>query len=218
LTILNGEKRGGKMKNYAKIYALVLVLALVTVWAGGCASSQTGKSAKEGAVLGAVGGAVAGGVSALIFGGNVAQGAAAGAAIGAASGAATGATAGAMADNQAKQQQAKEQQVEELKKRIGDQNFEAATFLAKCNHRKAIDTAQKAESSADAQQRLYALYIQAVAAEESGDQKLASSVYSRVLQEDPSRGPEDKLKTQCLQGVMKVQKIRQENGLPPLCK
>jgi len=170
-------------------------------------------------VLGAVGGAVAGGVGALIFGGNVAQGAAAGAAIGAASGAATGATAGAMADREAKEQQAKQQQIEELKKRIGDQNFEAATYLAKCNHRKAIDSAQKAEaSSQDSQQRLYAQYIQAIAAEESGDQKLASSVYSRVLQEDPSRGPEEKLKTQCLQGVMKVQKVRQENGLPPLCK
>jgi uncharacterized membrane-anchored protein YhcB (DUF1043 family) len=207
------------MKSYVRICALVLALGLVTVWAGGCASSQTGKSAKEGAVLGAVGGAVAGGVSALIFGGNVAQSAAAGAAIGAASGAATGATAGAMADKQMKDQQAKEQQLEELKKRIGDQNFEAATFLAKCNHRKAIDTAQKAEaSSQDAQQRLYALYIQALAAEESGDQKLASSMYSRVIQEDPSRGPEEKLKTQCLQGVMKIQKVRQENGLPPLCK
>jgi len=207
------------MKKYTKICGLVLALGLATVWAMGCASSQAGKGAKEGAVLGAVGGAVAGGVSALIFGGNVGQGVAAGAAIGAASGAATGATSGAMADNAAKQQQAKEQQVEELKKRIGDQNFEAATFLAKCNHRKAIDTAQKAEaSSQDAQQRLYALYIQAVSAEESGDQKLASSVYSRVIQQDPSRGPEDKLKTQCLQGVMKVQKIRQENGLPPLCK
>jgi hypothetical protein len=207
------------MKNYAKICALVLALGLATVWAGGCASSQAGKSAKEGAVLGAVGGAVAGGVSALIFGGNVGQGVAAGAAIGAASGAATGATAGAMADKQMKDQQAKEQQVEEIKKRIGDQNFEAATFLAKCNHKKAIDTAQKAEaSSQDAQQRLYALYIQALAAEESGDQKLASSMYSRVIQEEPSRGPEEKLKTQCLQGVMKIQKVRQENGLPPLCK
>jgi hypothetical protein len=124
-----------------------------------------------------------------------------------------------MADKQMKDQQAKEQQVEELKKRIGDENFEAATFLAKCNHRKAINTAQKAEaSSQDAQQRIYALYIQALAAEESGDQKLASSTYSRVIQEDPSRGPEEKLKTQCLQGVMKVQKIRQEKGLPPLCK
>jgi hypothetical protein len=207
------------MKNYLKICALVLALGLVTVWAGGCASSQAGKSAKEGAVLGAVGGAVAGGVSALIFGGNVGQGVAAGAAIGAASGAATGATAGAMADKQMKDQQAKEQQVEEIKKRIGDQNFEAATFLAKCNHRKAIDTAKKAEaSSQDGQQRLYALYIQALAAEESGDQKLASLMYSRIIQEEPSRGPEEKLKTQCLQGVMKIQKVRQENGLPPLCK
>jgi hypothetical protein len=215
----NAKERGPKMKNCVRICALVLVLGLVTVWAGGCGSSQASKGAKEGAVLGAVGGAVAGGVSALIFGGNVAQGVAAGAAVGAASGAATGATSGAMADKQMRDQQAREQQLEETKKRIGEENFEAAVFLAKCNHKKAVNTAQKAEaSSKDAQQRLYALYIQAIAAEEAGDQKLASSTYSKVIQEDPSRGPEEKLKTQCLQGVMKVQKLRQENGLPPLCK
>lgn len=177
----------------------------------------------EGAALGAVGGAVAGAVGALIFGGNVAQGAAAGAAIGAASGAATGAVSGAMADSKVKEQEAKEQQkqqqVAELKKRIGDQNFEAANLLAHCKHPQAIAAAQKAESSRQtAEQRLYALYIQAVAAEESGDQRLASSAYSRVVQEDPSRGPVEKLRTQCLEGIMKIQKLRKENGLPPLCK
>jgi tetratricopeptide (TPR) repeat protein len=158
-------------------------------------------------------------VGALIFGGNVAQGAAAGAAMGAASGAATGAVAGSMADSKAKDQQAKQRQIEELKEKIGDQNFEAANLLAHCKHRQAIETAQKAYSSTqNPDQRLYALYIQAVAAEESGDQKSASSAYDRAIQDDPSRGPAEKIRAKCLEGVMKAQKVRQDYGLPPLCK
>ena len=108
---------------------------------------------------------------------------------------------------------------EELKEKIGDQNFEAANLLAHCKHRQAIGTAQKAYSSAqNLDQRLFALYVQAVAAEESGDQGTASSAYAQAVKDDPSRGPEEKVRVQCLEGVMKVQKIRQEYGLPPTCK
>ena len=207
------------MKNYAKTCVLIVALVQAMVWSGGCASSQAGRAAGEGAALGAVGGAVAGAVGALIFGGNVAQGAAAGAAMGAASGAATGAVAGSMADSKAKEQQAKQQQVAELKQKIGDQNFEAANLLAHCKHRQAIGAAQKAYSSTqNPDQRLYALYIQAVAAEESGDQKSASSAYDQAIQDDPSRGPAEKIRAKCLEGVMKAQKVRQDYGLPPLCK
>jgi hypothetical protein len=143
--------------------------------------------------------------------------------MGAASGAATGAVSGAMADSKVKEQEAKEQQkqqqVAELKKRIGDQNFEAANLLAHCKHRQAIGAAQKAYSSTQIpEQRLFALYIQAVAAEESGDRELASSVYARAVQDDPSRGPVEKIKVQCLEGVMKAQKVRKDYGLPPLCQ
>jgi hypothetical protein len=207
------------MKSWVKIFALILAWGQAVLWSGGCAGSQAGRGAAEGAVLGTVGGTVAGAVGALIFGGNVAQGAAAGAAMGAASGAATGAVSGAMADSKAKDQQAKQRQLEELKEKIGDQNFEAANLLAHCKHRQAIGAAEKAYSSTqNPEQRLYALYIQAVAAEESGDQKSASSIYARAIQDDPSKGPVEKMKVQCLEGVMKIQKLRKDYGLPPLCK
>jgi hypothetical protein len=213
------ERERRKMKNYLRVCALILALGLAIVWAGGCASSQAAKGAGEGAVLGTVGGAVAGAVGALIFGGNVAQGAAAGAAMGAASGAATGAVSGAMADSKIKEQEAKQKQAAELKEKIGDQNFEAANLLAHCKHRQAIGAAQKAYSSTqNPEQRLYALYIQAVAAEESGDGESASKVYAQAVQDDPSRGPVEKVKVKCLEGVMKIQKVRQDYGLPPLCK
>ncbi len=194
-------------------------MAQVVVWSGGCGSSQAARGAGEGAAMGAVGGAVAGAVGALIFGGNVAQGAAAGAAMGAASGAATGAMSGAMADNKAEEQQAKQKQAAALKEKIGDQNFEAANLLAHCKHRQAIGAAEKAYSSTQSpEQRLYALYLQAVAAEELGDPKTASSVYAKAIQDDPSKGPVEKMKVQCLEGVMKIQKVRKDYGLPPLCK
>jgi len=207
------------MKNYVRICALILALGQVMVWTGGCASSRAGQGAKEGAVMGAVGGGVAGAVGRLIFGGNVLEGAAAGAAIGAASGAATGAVSGAMADSKIEEQEAKKRQLEELKEKIGDQNFEAANLLAHCKHRQAIAAAQKAYSSTqNPEQRIFALYIQAVAAEESGDRELASSVYAQAVQDYPAKGPVEKIKVQGLEGVMKTQKVRQDYGLPPLCK
>jgi hypothetical protein len=139
--------------------------------------------------------------------------------MGAASGAATGAVSGAMADSKIKEQEAKKRQLEELKEKIGDQNFEAANLLAHCKHRQAIGAAQKAYSSTqNPEQRLFALYIQAVAAEESGDRDMASSVYAQAIKDDPSKGPVEKMKVQCLEGVMKAQKVRKDFGLPPLCK
>jgi hypothetical protein len=124
-----------------------------------------------------------------------------------------------MADSKAKDQQAKQKQLEELKEKIGDQNFEAANLLAHCKHRQAIGAAQKAYSSTqNPEQRLFALYIQAVAAEESGDRDMASSVYAQAIKDDPSKGPVEKMKVQCLEGVMKAQKVRKDFGLPPLCK
>jgi len=84
---------------------------------------------------------------------------------------------------------------------------------------KAIAAAQKAYSSTqNPEQRIFALYIQAVAAEESGDRELASSVYAQAVQDYPAKGPVEKIKVQGLEGVMKTQKVRQDYGLPPLCK
>lgn len=204
---------------------LAILFALgAIVTASGCASdSQAGKAAGQGATMGMVGGAVAGAVGSLLFGGNVAEGAAKGAVIGAASGAATGAVAGSMADSAAKEKAAApakpDPKVAELRQRIGDRNYASALLLAQCKHREAIASADETlAATQDRQQRTYAMLIQGVAAEESGDKALAASIYPKIVQEDPSRGSAEKLRADTLEGVMKVQTARSERGLPPTCK
>jgi hypothetical protein len=215
---------------------IVGILGVQLALFSGCASDSTaGKEAGRGAVLGGVGGAVAGGVSSLIFGGNVAGGIAAGAAIGAASGAATGAVSGAMSDSERKKAEEKakagtppekpdssialDPRSAELEKEFGKKNFEAATLLAKCRHREAIGAAEEAYASAkETKLRVYALYIKAISAEESGNKDLAQSIYPKIVQEDAQRGNVDKVRGDTLEGVLKIQKIRQEHGAAPFCK
>ena len=97
-------------------------------------------------------------------------------------------------------------------------NFEAARLLADCKHGQAIGAAVEAYAGTqNSKQRSYALMIQAIAAEELGDKALASSLYPRIVQEDPSLGTKEKARAETLEGVMKIQKIRKDYGLPPIC-
>lgn len=174
--------------------------------------------AGEGAKYGAVGGAVAGAVSALIFGGNPLQGAVAGGITGAASGAATGAMAGAQRDEARAKPIAGDPKLAALRQRIGDTNYAAAMQLAQCQHRGAIATAQDAVvKTQDPQQKTAGLAIQALAAEESGDKAMASSLYPKIIELDPSRGSADKLRADALEALMRVQAARRDHGLPPTC-
>jgi hypothetical protein len=203
--------------------ALLLQFALLE----GCASgSQASKQAGKGAAVGAVGGAVAGGLSSILFGGSVARGVATGAAIGGATGAATGAVSGGMADNEAKQAAAPQQSpaagtvdLGDLKRKLGPKNLEAATALAQCRHADAVAAATEAYgTSTDAKQKAYALFIQAVSAEEEGKKSFAASLYPKIQAAAPELGSVDKIRADALDGVIKLQKIRKDNGLPPLCR
>jgi hypothetical protein len=172
-----------------------------------------------------VGGAVAGAVGSLLWGGNPVEGAVKGGVVGAASGAATGAMAGSQRDRAAKEQSAAKPPANnfdtnqaELRKRIGDRNYSTAVLLTQCRHKEAIASTQETlASSKDPQERQYAWLIQSVAAEESGDKQLASSIYPQIAKEDSSRGGVDKLRADALEGVIKVQNARRSHGLPPTC-
>jgi len=195
---------------------LTFTLVAAAVVAGGCSSSAQ-KGAGQGATLGAVGGAVAGAVGSLIFGGNVVQGAVSGAAIGAAAGAATGAVSGSMADSAAKEKTVKPAAADaELRKRIGDRNYASALLLAQCKHQDAIASARDtAAATQDPNERAFALLLQGVAAEESGDKALTASIYPQIAKQNG--GTVDKARADTLEGVIKVQAVRREHGLPA-CK
>jgi hypothetical protein len=198
----------------------LLIVCLVAVVSGCSTSAQEG--AGKGATMGMVGGAVAGAVGSLLWGGNVVEGAAKGAAVGAASGAATGAVAGSMNEsatkNAPKPKPAAVDQAE-LRKKMGDRNYATTVLLTQCRHQDAIASAQDTLAASQSKdERVYALLIQGIAAEESGNKALASSAYSKIVQEDPVRGSVDKVRADALEGVMKVQATRRDHGLSPLCK
>ena len=197
-----------------------LIVCLAVVLSGCSTSAQEG--AGKGATMGMVGGAVAGAVGSLLWGGNVVEGAAKGAAVGAASGAATGAVSGSMKDsakkNEPKPKPAAVDQAE-LRRKMGDRNYATTVLLTQCRHQDAIASAQDTlAASKSKDERVYALLIQGIAAEESGNKALASSAYSKIVQEDPARGSVDKVRADALEGVMKVQATRRDHGLSPLCK
>ena len=196
---------------------LAAILAILIFVAGCAADSQASKQAGQGAAMGAVGGAVAGAVGSLLWGGNVVEGAVKGGIVGGASGAAVGAVSGSAADNAAKERAAKppapDPKNAELRKRIGDKNWASALLLAQCRHEDAIaSAADTLATSQDPSERSYALLIQGIAAEESGDKALAASVYPKM------GGSVDKARADALEGVIKVQAARREHGLPPTCK
>jgi hypothetical protein len=125
-----------------------------------------------------------------------------------------------MADSAAKQQAAKpaaaDSKQAEWRKRIGDRNYASALLLAQCKHQEAIASAgDTLAATQNPDERAFALLLQGVAAEESGDKALTASLYPKIAQE--KGGSVDKVRADALEGVIKVQAVRREHGLPP-CK
>ncbi|MEO7386319.1 MAG: hypothetical protein ABIX37_05235 [Gammaproteobacteria bacterium] len=205
---------------------LTLSVALSTAVTGCSPGAKQG--AGHGAKAGAVGGLVAGAVGSIFWGGGAVNNALRAGAVGAASGAAVGAMNGAERDKRQSAPSAPptagsatgglSAADRELKAKMGDLNFAAGEELAHCRHVSAISRAEKAYASeTDPKRRSYALLIQAMAAEESGNARKASAVYSQWGQFDPARADAAKTRNEALDGLLKLQKIRQDNGLPPLC-
>ncbi|TFG86095.1 MAG: hypothetical protein E4H19_06775 [Chromatiales bacterium] len=199
----------------------------------GC-STGAKDGAARGAKTGAVGGLLAGAVGSIFWGGDAVNNALRTAAVGAASGAAVGAMNGAERDKRqppppppapapapgGTPAKAAGMTVDNkaLKAQVGDLNFSASEELARCRHVSAISRAEKAfASETDAKRKGYALLIQAMAAEESNNATKANAVYAQWGQFDPARADPQKTRNEALEGLLKLQKVRQEQGLPVLC-
>lgn len=201
-----------------RVVPVLLTLAL--------AACSTG--AKEGAARGAktaaVGGLVAGAVGSIFWGGDAVNNALRSATVAAASGAAVGAMHGAEQDRNRQPAPspagATNAAVHDpaMKAKIGDLNFAASEDLARCRHVSAISKAERAfKTETDPKRRNYALLIEAIAAEESNNSGKANEVYALWGKFDPAHADRGKARSEALDGVLKLQKVRQEQGLAPLC-
>ena len=214
-------------RQYPSRLSTLLVPFFVAVAMVGC-SAASKEGASRGAKAGAVGGLVAGAVGSIFWGGDGLNNALRSAAVGAASGAAVGAVNGAEDTRRrgaptvppatAGGTPALSAADKALKAQIGDLNFAAGEELARCRHVSAISRAERAfATETDLKRRGYALLIQAMAAEESSNAGKASAVYAQWGKFDPARADAAKARNEAFEGLLKVQKIRQEHALPPLC-
>ncbi|MEZ5563101.1 MAG: hypothetical protein R3F27_09135 [Gammaproteobacteria bacterium] len=201
-----------------RVLPLLLSFALVAC------STGARQGAERGAKTGAVGGLVAGAVGSIFWGGDAVNNALRSAAVGASSGAAVGALHGA--EQEKKRQSAPtpapagNTAVHDpaMKAKIGELNFAASEDLARCRHVSAIAKAERAfKVETDLKRRNYALLIEAIAAEESNNTSKANEVYAQWGRFDPAHADRGKARNEALDGVLKLQKVRQDAGLPPLC-
>ena len=207
------------------------VLIWLALGLAGC-SAGAKQGAASGAKQGGVGGLVAGAVGSIFWGGDAVNNALRTAAVGAASGAAVGAMNGAEREKRqgstpvsapAPGQGTAEAtgapvNDQALRAQMGDANFAAGEELARCRHVSAIAKAEKAFATENAPKRKsYALLIEAMAAEESSNPGKASAVYAQWGQLDPARADAAKARNEALEGLLKLQKVRQDHGLPALC-
>jgi len=199
------------------ICVIAVACSLTLLSLTGCTTGAR-EGAAQGAAYGMIGGMAAGAVNSLLFGGNVLEGAVKGGVATAAGGAAAGAVAGGAAEKKAAQGKvstSSEKEVEALRKKQGDLNFQAAALLVQCKHDDAIKMANRALDETDKQERkIFALTIRAAAESESGNDTAAEKTYEQIASLDEKR-PVDKARADTMQALIKVKGIRKDNGMKP---
>jgi hypothetical protein len=203
-------------KTTSNCHRLSIILAITVLLVAIACSQQTMQRTGQGAATGAVVGAVGGLVSGLVFGGNAAEAAARGAVYGASTGAAAGAISGAAAEsNQKKAQQAAE--LEELKKRLGDDAFQGLSALVECKHEVALGYGRTAAGSDNPDFALAGLWLQVLAYADSGQNDQAQGLFPDLIDKDGEITSDSQAEAATKDAIQKLKAIRKEHKLPSEC-
>ena len=205
-----------------RVAAVVFTLAL-------CLAACS-ESARRGAAGGAATGAVASSVGTLVTGlvfhnGNLGESVARSAVYGATAGATVGAIAGSRHDAPADKPAAKTATPapqapltrEKVLATVGPTNVEALQALSACDHGKAVTLAKQAMQSMNRQHRQAALWIQSIAAIETGDTVTLDELQDQLISNDPAlKDPQtaDRILGQAMD-LLKQDRIDQ--GRAPTC-
>jgi len=191
------------------------------------------ENARRGAAGGATTGAVASGLGTLVTGlvfndSNLGERVARSAVYGATAGATAGAIAGSSRDAAADKAAPREtpptdgEQApltrEKILKTVGPKNVAALQALGACEHRKAVNLAKEASQSLNKQYRKASLWIQSIAAIETGDAKTLDTLHAQLIEYNPSlKNPQyaDRILDQAM-ALLKQDRVDQ--GKPPLCE
>lgn len=195
----------------------LFLLCLVSILSVSCAGA--GEGAVKGAGAGALAGAASGLVTSLIWGGDpgyqMARGATAGATIGAIGGAVDGsARARQKADREAAQRQG---DIDQLRRDIGDDAFNAAEAMADCKHSVAIANADVAIQSRNANHALAGLWIKALTYADQGNPSAARDVFPEIIRWDRDVESAEQADEIVLDALQRLKGIRSEFHLPQTC-
>ena len=183
----------------------------------GCAGA--GEGAIKGAGAGALAGAASGLVSALVWGGDpgehMARGATAGAAVGAIGGAVEGSNrAKAEQNNRAAQEQ---RELEQLRRDIGVDAFDAIVALAECKQEVAIANARVAARSTNSNHALAGLWIQALTFEDQGNSDGLVELTPEIIRWDREISNQAQFDRELKDAYRGLIDIRAEYALPLSC-
>lgn len=194
--------------------AIVLVMASACF---GCAGA--GEGAVKGAAGGALAGAASGLVSSLIWGGDpgyhMARGATYGATMGAVGGAIEGSSrAKAEEQNQALQEQ---REIDQIRRDIGNDAFDAIVALAECKHEVAMANARVGTESKNGNHALASLWVQALTYADQGEQANVESVAPEIIRWDREVEDQARFDSALTGALADLKDIRSEYALPRTC-
>jgi hypothetical protein len=193
-------------------FVLLVIFSVV-----GCAGA--GQGAVEGAAGGALAGAAGGLVSALVWGGDpgehMARGATAGAAIGAVGGAVQGSQRAKAEENYKAAQE--QQEIEQFRRDIGNDAFDAVVALAECRQEVAMANARVAAQSTNSNHALAGLWVQALTLADQGDEPGVASIEPEIIRWDRQIEDSAQFDRELKDVYQGLVDIRAEYGLPVSC-
>jgi len=173
----------------------------------------------KGAGAGALAGAASGLVSALVWGGDpgehMARGATAGATIGAIGGAVEGSSRTKAEKDRAAAQEQRE--LEQFRRDIGNEAFDAVVALAECKQEVAIANARVAAKSKNGNHALAGLWIQALTFADQGDEASLSAVTPEIIRWDREINDQAQFDEGLKDAYQGLIDIRAEYALPQTC-
>lgn len=197
--------------------SIVSCVTLATAVSSGCAGA--GEGAVRGAASGALAGAASGLVTSLIWGGDpadhMARGMTAGATVGAIGGAVDGsARAKRSRDNEAARRQS---EIEQFRRDIGDDAFNAVEALAECKFEVAVANANVASQSRNSNHALAGLWIKALTYADQGNETATRNLYPEIIRWDRDIDSNDDAEQALRDALRELKSIRSEFHLPPSC-
>lgn len=195
-------------------HGIVLAVALLVA-----ACAGAGEGAAKGAAGGALAGAASGLVTALVWGGDPGEHMARGATAGATLGAIGGAVEGSSRARAEKQREAFREQdrIEQFRRDIGDDAFDAVVALAECRQEVAVANARVAANSTNSNHALAGLWVQALTFEDQGDQDALDAIMPEIIRWDRGVDDAEQFGRDLASAYRDLVNIRAEYSLPLSC-